>query len=145
MTESGYQDAWNTPGYTSQWSNLPDATPGSSTYAAFDIPAGMQTQFVTGSWRDNTGPAWGNLLFTPSVPSILVNDVEVELSPFRVYLHNGSLPDDFAVPAPDPATCDPVSMTWNVTGRIGPRNVSYVIPSPGVTPFDLPSLGRPTN
>lgn len=136
---SGYQDAYNTIGWTSQDANLPNATPGSPSMFTLQLPAGLIGLPVTGSWYDQYGPAWGNLLFTPSVKSVVVNDVECELSAYRVYLDNGALPTGFSVPVPDVgATTDPASWEWTVTGRVSNRNVEYSIPVPSSpNPFDL--------
>lgn len=143
---SGYQDAWNTAGWTAQWANLPNATLTSPSADSFRLPPGLTGMSVTGKWYDQYGPAWGNLLFTPSVSKVVVNDVEVALSPFRVYLQNGELPSTFAVPAPDTgAVVAPTTWNWNVTGRVGPNSVNYVIPIPaGTVPFDLIADGTPT-
>lgn len=94
---------------------------------------------VTGKWYDQYGPASGSLLFTPSVPSVVVNAIEVEFIAYRVYIRDGQLPVGLAVPVPDVgATTVPASWSWAVTGRVGPRTVAYNIPVPnGVTPFDL--------
>ena len=136
---SGYADGWNTPGWTAQDANLPDATPGSPSWEEMGLPPGMTGLPVTGTWYDQYGPAWGSLVFTPSVPSVVVNGVELEFIPYRVFLRDGQLPVGLSVPVPDAgATVLPTSWIWTVTGRVGPRNVSYTIPIPSATsPFDL--------
>lgn len=136
---SGYQDAWNTEGWTSQWANLPNATPTSPSMIDLHLPAGLVGLPVTGSWYDQWGPAWGSLLFTPSVPKVVVNGVEVELSPYRVWLVDGVVPTGLKVPVPDTgATVAPATWHWSVTGRVGTSNVEYTIPVPSLhNPFNL--------
>lgn len=103
------------------------------------LPAGMTGMEITGKWYDQYGPAWGNLLFTPSVPVVTVNGVEVEFIPYRVYLRNGQLPPGLSVPVPvSGATVVPNGWEWKVTGRVANRSIEYTIPVPNaVSPFDL--------
>lgn len=127
---SGYQDAWNTEGWTAQWGYLPDATPGINN-ASGSLPEGIVKLELTGEFRDQWGGAWGNLLFSPSVESVVVNGVMVILEPFRIWLRNGQFPTGFAVPNyADDATVTPDTFDWLVTGRIGSQNVSATIPIP---------------
>jgi len=130
--ESGYQDAWNTPGWTAQWDHLPDATVGSPGYYDVELPDGLSKLSITGTFYDQYGAAWGSLLFMPSVRSITVDGAMVSLEPFRVWLRGGKIPERVAIPQPSPdSDSDPAEFSWHVTGRVGPASFDKTVTVPG--------------
>lgn len=140
---SGYQDGWNTPGWTAQWGYLPNNT--RSSPDLFDIttlPVGLKALAVTANFADQYGAAWGYLHFTPSINWVQLPSESVNLTDFRLSLRDGQLPMNFILPMPDVAVAgvSPVSFAWNVTGRIGSRNVSWSISVPTASPLNLSSL-----
>lgn len=131
-TVSGYQDAWNTPGWTSQWGYLPNATQQADGLDALRLPTGFVSLPVTCMFRDYWGPVWGSLLFTPSISTAVADGVTLALVPFRVYLRGGTLPPGFALPQPDTtdSTVSPSSWSWQITGRVGASKFNYTINVP---------------
>lgn len=143
--ESGYQDAWNTTGWTAQWGYLPNATPGSSEWSNGNPPPGLAKLLVTITVNDQWGGTWGSLHFTPSVPSIQLGNTTLDLVPFRIFLRNGQLPEGFGLPQPDLSVVTiPDNFVWNIKGRIGNNNVSYSVNVPNFAgTIDLNALTSP--
>lgn len=125
----GYQDGWNTPGWTSQWPHLPDATPGNPDLVLGPIPNGLKYVYVTGTWTDYRGkPLWGRVVVTPSVPSFEIDGQIVVLHSYQQELDRGSIRVPVLI-ALDPSTTSPIDWFWSLRTRVGPDTEHYVLPN----------------
>ncbi len=117
--------AYDTPGWTSQDQN--ETTPGSLP----DPPQGLSRLRITASYTANGKGQSGILNFAPSIKYVTTASGRVSLTPKRVHLRDGKLPEDFSVLQQD-LTYEtvPEQWDWNVTGRVGRDNINQTIKTP---------------
>lgn len=141
----GYNNAYDTPGWTAQNQAYPSfITSGVTTPT---LPDGLVSLPLTGNFCDQNGkPLWGMVRIFPSVPAVVVNGTVVALTPFPVQFVNGTLINTNGTPvsvvAPvDGAGCIPSSWNYTIHQRVGPAKTEYTITVPYPdTPVDVTAI-----
>lgn len=124
-----YDDAYWSYGWTAQsMGNSYDGAPITMP------PTGLREVPVVGSFYAQSGkPMWGRLTFTASIPSIMADGKLIVMERIHVFsLDGGKVPTDFVLLCPDGVSpaIEPLTWSWEVTGRIGPDNIDLTVTAP---------------
>jgi hypothetical protein len=123
---SGFNDAWETPGWTAQNMAYPPAD-GSQT----GLPVGLFKLPLIGTFRDQNGKTlWGKVQLTPSVHEVVCGGVVITLEPFTVEFINGSLTDVSVLAPTADSNAVPSSWEWSVRQSVGRSRDTYSITVP---------------
>lgn len=125
---SGYNDAYETPGWTAQ--NM--AYPPASGTVNLGLPAGLFKLPMVGTFKSQNGKAmWGQVRIFPSVSEVVCGGVVIPLEPVQREFVNGSLPSDLALLSPsDVSDADPSSWEWTIHQSVGASRTVYTITVP---------------
>lgn len=135
---SGYNDAYETPGWTAQNMAYPPAA--SPTLA---LPDGVFKLPLTGTFMDQAGkPMWGQIRAFPSVKEVVVGGVIIPLEPVQREFVRGQVPVDVGLLSPsDVSDANPSSWDWTIHQSVGASRSEYTITVPYPTnPLNLSTI-----